>query len=117
MKVLQSGRFSRKVKKLNKGEKAALDRAVKKIINDPTLVKQRRETYWVYLFTSTSIQLIYCFWLTGTRIQKMNWSCWHMVVMRIIIVTLKNNNNARNLETPILYTLLYIYIVSYIISP
>ena len=42
MKVLQSGRFSRKVKKLNKGEKAALDRAVKKIINDPMLGQAKK---------------------------------------------------------------------------
>ena len=35
MKVLQSGVFARTVKKLQKKEKAALDRAVKKVMGDP----------------------------------------------------------------------------------
>ncbi|MEE9494027.1 MAG: type II toxin-antitoxin system RelE/ParE family toxin [Gammaproteobacteria bacterium] len=37
MKVLQSGVFSRTVKKLHKKEKTALDRAVKKVMDDPTV--------------------------------------------------------------------------------
>ena len=35
MKVLQSGSFRRKIKRLHKAEKAALDRAVKKIASSP----------------------------------------------------------------------------------
>lgn len=35
MKVLQSGVFARTLKKLHKKEKAALDRAVKKVMGDP----------------------------------------------------------------------------------
>ncbi len=37
MKVIQSGVFARTIKKLHKKEKAALDRAVKKIMADPTV--------------------------------------------------------------------------------
>ena len=37
MKALQTGRFSRVVKKLHKAEKSALDRAVKKIAASPEL--------------------------------------------------------------------------------
>ena len=37
MKVLQSGIFSRTVKKLHTNEKKALDRAVKKIMDNPEL--------------------------------------------------------------------------------
>ena len=35
MKVLQAGRFARRVKKLNKNEKKALDKAVKAICENP----------------------------------------------------------------------------------
>ena len=35
MKILQSGVFSRRVKKLHANEKKALDRAVKRIVEDP----------------------------------------------------------------------------------
>lgn len=35
MKILQSGSFRRKIKRLHKAEKAALDRAVKKIVGNP----------------------------------------------------------------------------------
>ena len=35
MKVIQSGSFRRKAKKLHAGEKAALDKAVKKIVSSP----------------------------------------------------------------------------------
>ena len=35
MKVIQSGSFSRTIKKLTKNEKKALDRAVRKIIENP----------------------------------------------------------------------------------
>jgi mRNA-degrading endonuclease RelE of RelBE toxin-antitoxin system len=35
--VLQSGIFKRRVKKLHKNEKAALDKALKKIIKDPSI--------------------------------------------------------------------------------
>tara|TARA_A100001391_G_C4882072_1_gene228411 strand:+ start:107 stop:382 length:276 start_codon:yes stop_codon:yes gene_type:complete len=35
MKVVQTGSFRRKAKKLHATEKAALDRAVKKIVNSP----------------------------------------------------------------------------------
>lgn len=37
MKVVQSGIFSRTVKKLHKQEKGALDRMVRKIINNPEI--------------------------------------------------------------------------------
>lgn len=37
MKVVQSGIFSRTVKKLHKQEKCALERAVRKIINNPEI--------------------------------------------------------------------------------
>lgn len=37
MKVLQSGVFARTAKKLHKKEKAALDRAVKTVMDDPTV--------------------------------------------------------------------------------
>lgn len=37
MKVLQSGVFSRTIKKLHPNEKKALDRAVKKIIENPDI--------------------------------------------------------------------------------
>ena len=42
MKILQSGRFSRKVKKLKKGEKVALDKAVREIVDDPTIDQAKR---------------------------------------------------------------------------
>ena len=35
MKVIQTGSFRRKAKKLHAGEKAALDKAVKKIVSSP----------------------------------------------------------------------------------
>jgi len=37
MKVVQGGVFARTVKKLHKKEKSALDRAIKKIMSDPTI--------------------------------------------------------------------------------
>ncbi|MFT5133865.1 MAG: mRNA-degrading endonuclease YafQ of YafQ-DinJ toxin-antitoxin module [Gammaproteobacteria bacterium] len=37
MKVIQSGVFSRSIKKLHKKEKAAIDRAVRKIISNTTI--------------------------------------------------------------------------------
>lgn len=37
MRVVQTGRFRRIVKKLQTAEKSALDRAVKKIVNSPEL--------------------------------------------------------------------------------
>jgi len=42
MKLLQSGRFSRKIKKLNKNEKVALDQAVQEIINDPSIGQAKK---------------------------------------------------------------------------
>lgn len=42
MKILQSGRFSRKIKKLKKSEKAALDKAIQEIINDPEVGQVRK---------------------------------------------------------------------------
>lgn len=42
MKVLQAGRFSRKIKKLNKNEKAAVDKAVHVIINEPTIGQAKK---------------------------------------------------------------------------
>ncbi len=35
MKILQSGLFSRAIKKMHANEKKSLDRAIKKIINNP----------------------------------------------------------------------------------
>ena len=42
MKILQGGRFSRKIKKLKKGEKLALDKAVREIVDDPTIDQAKR---------------------------------------------------------------------------
>jgi|TARA_B110000908_G_C9936054_1_gene306113 mRNA-degrading endonuclease YafQ of YafQ-DinJ toxin-antitoxin module len=42
MKVLQSGRFARRVKKLNKNEKASLDKAVREVIKDPSINKAKK---------------------------------------------------------------------------
>ncbi|MCU7921992.1 MAG: type II toxin-antitoxin system RelE/ParE family toxin [Candidatus Thiodiazotropha sp. (ex Dulcina madagascariensis)] len=42
MKVRQSGIFSRRIKKLHKEEKKSLDRAVRAIINDPSVGEMKR---------------------------------------------------------------------------
>ncbi len=42
MKILQSGSFRRKVKKLHKAEKSALDKAVKKIVSSPELGNMKK---------------------------------------------------------------------------
>lgn len=42
MKLLQSGRFARKIKKLNKKEKAALDGAIKKVMKDPSIGQAKK---------------------------------------------------------------------------
>ena len=42
MKVLQSGRFARRIKKLNKNEKASLDKAVRQVIKDPSIGKAKK---------------------------------------------------------------------------
>jgi mRNA-degrading endonuclease YafQ of YafQ-DinJ toxin-antitoxin module len=42
MKISQSGRFSRKIKKLNRNEKVALDQAVQEIIKDPSIVQAKK---------------------------------------------------------------------------
>ena len=42
MKVLQSGRFSRRIKKLNKNEKASLDKAVREIVKNPSIGQAKK---------------------------------------------------------------------------
>ena len=42
MKVLQSGRFARRIKKLNKNEKKSLDKAVRKIIKNPSIGQPKK---------------------------------------------------------------------------
>ena len=44
MKVIQSGIFSRTIKKLHKKEKAAVDRAIKKIIADTSIGDMKKGT-------------------------------------------------------------------------
>lgn len=53
MKVLQTNRFKRVVKKFKKNEKEALDEAVKQIINTPEIGEQKSgdlRHVWVYKY-------------------------------------------------------------------
>ena len=64
MKVLQTGRFSRKIKKLNKHEKAALDNAIHEIINDPTIGQVKKGdllgvSVYKYKYSTNQLLLAY----------------------------------------------------------
>ena len=53
MRVIQSRLFERKVKKLSKHQKAQLDEAVRKILNDPSIGEKKKgdlKTVFIYKF-------------------------------------------------------------------
>jgi mRNA-degrading endonuclease RelE of RelBE toxin-antitoxin system len=72
MKIYQSGSFEKKVKKLSKSEKEALDREVKKIAENPGIGEEKKgdlRGVFVHKFKLKTTQYLLAYRKTGSDLE------------------------------------------------
>lgn len=67
MKIIQSSLFARKVKKFHKDQKLELDKAIKKLVKDPTIGEEKKgdlKSIFIYRFKISTAQYLLAYRFT-----------------------------------------------------
>ena len=87
MKVVQSDVFFRTVKKLQKKEKTAIDRAIERVIANTSIGDMKKGALIGVRVYKSKQTINNIYWLTGMRRNQPVWRCWSWVYTKIFIVT------------------------------
>lgn len=86
MQVLQTPSFIKQTKKLHANQKAELDAAVKKIMEDPSIGQLKKgDLSGIQVFKFKMVGQL-TFWHIALNTKKYASSCWHLEYTKIFIV-------------------------------